>query len=71
MPGPRGVKVNRVNSEAYLFHTGLPGIIAQPGPMANTICGTVSAKGNCTQDPKSLREKVDGGVIVSCMGPLC
>jgi hypothetical protein len=53
MPGTSGVNVNRVNGEAYLVHTGLPEIIARPGPMANAICGAVSAKGNCTRDPKS------------------
>jgi hypothetical protein len=53
MPGTRRVKVSRVNGEAYLAHTGLPGIIARPGPRANAICGTVSAKGNCTRGPKS------------------
>jgi hypothetical protein len=37
MPGTRRVKVNRVNGEAYLAHTGLPGIIARPGPIANAV----------------------------------
>jgi hypothetical protein len=57
MPGTRGVKVNRVNGEAYLAHTGLPGIIARPGPRANAILWDRKCKGQLYAGSKNHNVK--------------